>query len=169
MQYADARLDATKACVMNIITHDKAYSLYPRATFVHNHSVVLEPWSPAERALEKYSKRGWTQITVKDAKENPHDAAVFPAGGRYVGDKSCWVLPVYPEINVAGKVDIESDSWTTLLRQRAPGAITVYGNIKMGNMQFARIVGIDHNGYLESCFSLDVAVGNSVIVDEAMR
>ncbi len=161
----------TIACVMNIITHDKAYSLYPRATFVHNQSVVLEPWSPAERALEKYSKRGWTQIGVKDATENTLDtAAVFPTGGRYVGDKSCWVLPLYPEINVAGKVDIESDSWTTILTQRAPGAASVYGNIiKIGNMQFARIVGIECNGYLENCLNLDVAAGNSLNVDEAIR
>lgn len=50
------------ACVMNIITYNRAYCLYPRATLEDHISLICTVRSDKtiRRTFAKYSQRGWT-------------------------------------------------------------------------------------------------------------
>ncbi|KAI0029336.1 hypothetical protein K488DRAFT_15199, partial [Vararia minispora EC-137] len=52
-------------CVMNIITHEKAYSLFPLATFEKREALIIKCQHERERdqiARQKYLSRGWTMV-----------------------------------------------------------------------------------------------------------
>ncbi|KAI0337421.1 hypothetical protein BDW22DRAFT_1304042, partial [Trametopsis cervina] len=49
-------------CVLNVITFDTAYSLYPQATYEDMCNLVLLDTPSRAAALEKYSRRGWSLI-----------------------------------------------------------------------------------------------------------
>lgn len=81
------------ACVINIIAFNKAYALFPEATFEERVSLVmLDLQSYEGKALAKYSQRGWVMVS----RIWPHHAALnssFALGScRWVGDKRTWVL-----------------------------------------------------------------------------
>ncbi|TFK63309.1 hypothetical protein BDN72DRAFT_803392 [Pluteus cervinus] len=92
-------------CVMNIITHDTAYALFPYATFEQKVTLVIEK-SRDERCLEKYRTRGWkvlNQVPQAEAYDPRSDfyapSRVEGIGAvRYVGDKRCWTIPLSPEM-----------------------------------------------------------------------
>ena len=102
----------TTACVMNFITHDKAYSLYPRATFEQHRSLVfLRGTAARDKALAKYTERGWStlnRITGGDF----HDLnSAFARGPRFVGDSKTWTIPIFPRIDAPsqdGLVEVNS-------------------------------------------------------------
>lgn len=73
------------------------------------------------------------------------------------------MLSVYLEIGVTGMVDIEDNSWITALTLQSPGAVSVYANVLMRNIQFVRIVGFDHHEHLESCLRDNVAATTALI------
>ena len=54
------------ACVMNLISHEKAYSLYPRGTFKERRSFAFQREGLSEEAAqvarEKYIARGWNMV-----------------------------------------------------------------------------------------------------------
>ncbi|KAI0340969.1 hypothetical protein BDW22DRAFT_1298945, partial [Trametopsis cervina] len=49
-------------CVLNVITADTAYAMYPRATFEDMNNLVLVDTTSQTAALAKYVRRGWTLI-----------------------------------------------------------------------------------------------------------
>lgn len=86
---------------MNVISHDTAYSLYPRPTFETRRALVLprRGTSPAS-ALAKYVTRGWTLVAETDADADADIIAQessFKSGARWIDDSTSWVLPLPTE------------------------------------------------------------------------
>ena len=124
---------------MNLITHDKAYSLYPRPTFEERRSLVYRGNTPErERALKKYEGRGWT-IVKKITKEESQDRrSAFYAGLRYLGDRKCWTVPLNPELNLpVGHMD--THTWA-LSYNRGLDASMVYRIFGSRNLRFTYLV-----------------------------
>jgi hypothetical protein len=83
------------ACVMNFISFNAAYSLYPRATFEERRSLSFSVLTESDiRCLAKYSVRGW--LTLSDLW--PHDAAAqttfYMDRERWVTDSFSWIVPL---------------------------------------------------------------------------
>ncbi|KAF6754383.1 hypothetical protein DFP72DRAFT_898916 [Ephemerocybe angulata] len=84
-------------CVMNIITHDAAYALYPKATFDKRISL---------QAFDKYSERGWsffTDLTAEGVRSI--ESSIATDITRYLDDKFTWRLPLD-----TGGLDLDEDS-----------------------------------------------------------
>jgi len=79
-------------CVINVISFDKAYALYPRATLHEHRSLVcvMQPAPSQPAALQKYADRGFTIVTNITGLVDP----AFHVGVRYMGDSMCWTLPL---------------------------------------------------------------------------
>ncbi|KZV70734.1 hypothetical protein PENSPDRAFT_752268 [Peniophora sp. CONT] len=95
----DIILHFHSTCVMNIVTHSTAYSLFPRLTFGDRFSRTFTSEASAPRegpkwtaAHRKYTERGFTFV----------DAVVGdPIHGRvkrWIGDSSTWTIPLSPEL-----------------------------------------------------------------------
>ncbi|PPQ72060.1 hypothetical protein CVT25_013477, partial [Psilocybe cyanescens] len=103
------------ACVMNLITYDAAFSLYPKATFEDRLSLLCLPASPELHVLitTKYGGRGWNIIgqhdlpiiaqqrltidllaTLKSYKPETGPELSFYPGRRHLRDLRCWTLPL---------------------------------------------------------------------------
>ncbi|TFK88767.1 hypothetical protein K466DRAFT_520274 [Polyporus arcularius HHB13444] len=84
-------------CVMNVITYDAAYALYPYATFELSKSlVVTEDCSErTESALQKYAARGFRLVypSFELAENNPPDFFIDEIQRR-VADKHSWRIPL---------------------------------------------------------------------------
>ncbi|KAF7341848.1 hypothetical protein MSAN_02040300 [Mycena sanguinolenta] len=81
-------------CVMNVITHDKALSLYPRSTFVTNEALVVETAGAGQEAgRQKYADRGWTLIHTMSASRN---SELGVRVRRSVGDRFTWTISLPP-------------------------------------------------------------------------
>ncbi|KZT06562.1 uncharacterized protein LAESUDRAFT_700451 [Laetiporus sulphureus 93-53] len=86
-------------CVMNVISYEKAYSLYPRATFKERRSLVCATDGPKqEPAIEKYSARGWQMLRKLSRKERRSTNCSFRGGSRWIADHDSWVI----ELDLAG-------------------------------------------------------------------
>ncbi len=127
------RSDTLAACVMNVITHNKAYCLFPRGTFgKHRRSLEVYPYrsssdtTRATQALEKYESRGWTIIPTAAREDFEGPNAAFPHGLRRVGDAKCWTIPISPYINLPDGC-IESNSWVTRYDQSMNVTMRFYG------------------------------------------
>lgn len=85
---------------MNLITHEKAYCLFPQATLEERRSLTyLHPVSaiePDQIAYDKYSERGWDLVNgiTRDEFDDPYSS--FARGTRFVSDRKCWTLPIQP-------------------------------------------------------------------------
>ncbi|EMD40267.1 hypothetical protein CERSUDRAFT_44125 [Gelatoporia subvermispora B] len=82
-------------CVMNVVAYDKAYALYPQATFEERISLVCK--REAERqddALTKYEERGWSMLRVLPNSADDCDDSGFQLGPRFLGDGHSWVIPL---------------------------------------------------------------------------
>ena len=100
---------------MNIITHDKAYSLYPWATFDEHRSLVCRPDVEVE-TLKKYKDRGWVMSDLSDMPVlNSSIYSIFSLGRRYMGDSCCWKIPVTSGLNLPHGY-VESNSWVIKIR-----------------------------------------------------
>ena len=77
-----------KACVMNLITYNGAYSLFPRATFDEGRSLVCCTRSmDHEQAIEKYEKRGWEiQKNITEQEQEAINSS-FRVEDRWIGDE----------------------------------------------------------------------------------
>jgi hypothetical protein len=83
------------AVVMNIISYEKAYSLYPRATFEERRSLICATAGfHQEPARTKYVNRGWKMITIVPAQEQDNPLSSFRKGLRWLGDKLCYTIPL---------------------------------------------------------------------------
>ncbi|KAF8194110.1 hypothetical protein BJ912DRAFT_959383 [Pholiota molesta] len=107
-------LNFHSTCVMNIITHNTAYSFFPRGTFAERRALscisVSDETMANTIAQNKYRSRGWTidQHITRDEFDDPTFA--FARGLRYVGDAQCWTIPILPQIEIP-VCEIESNSW----------------------------------------------------------
>lgn len=98
---------------MNFITHDTAYSLYPRATFDSRLALVCPSHGPPQDgAIDKYFKRGWAmiyelptdppatpataQLSTPEARDLAASEPSFVPGTRWIDDHHAWVLPLSP-------------------------------------------------------------------------
>ncbi|KAI0083368.1 hypothetical protein BDY19DRAFT_910652 [Irpex rosettiformis] len=78
--------------VLNVISWDRAYSLYPRATFEHRKSVLLlEERSYLTDIIEKYSNRGFEFVHTLDLPTLKSDPAL-DSTPRWIGDGHSWIL-----------------------------------------------------------------------------
>jgi hypothetical protein len=83
------------ACVMNIVSFENAYSLYPKETFETRRSLVCVSAGPRqETARQKYANRGWELFTSVSDEEKKSLRSSLRQGNRWVGDRNCWTLPL---------------------------------------------------------------------------
>lgn len=101
------------ACVMNLITHERAYSLYPHATFEERRSLVISTeGSRQETARKKYAERGWSMVQTGQDEDIRNARSDFTQSRRYIGDSRCWTLPVIPELDRDLREDfITTNTW----------------------------------------------------------
>ena len=82
------------ACVMNFITHNKVYCLYPYTTFCDCRSIV---WDPAKTKVEcttanKYWERGWQVDHLIQVDNMMKRSTELGVRKRWIGDSLCWVF-----------------------------------------------------------------------------
>jgi len=86
---------------MNLITHERAYSLYPHATFEERRSLVISTeGSKQESARKKYEERGWVMVKNGQDEDTRNVASDFTQCRRYIGDSRCWTVPVLPKLDL---------------------------------------------------------------------
>ncbi|PPR07985.1 hypothetical protein CVT24_002697 [Panaeolus cyanescens] len=136
-------LEYHSTCVMNIITHDHAYCLYPKATLLQKRSLVI--YRPgleeghSEDALGKYRSRGWTMVKSPPREDASSRWSPFPIGERHVGDDLCWTIPLSSSPATGDNV-IEANSWG--LRQsvvRLGRFVHEYAPLKLEALRFAYV------------------------------
>ena len=78
--------------VVNVISWNKAYAVFPQPSFVHHRTYLLKNMTDHfGRLLCKYGKRGWTsQGTLWLEDEASHKSMLEP---RRLGDKWSWTIP----------------------------------------------------------------------------
>ncbi|KDR69023.1 hypothetical protein GALMADRAFT_145762 [Galerina marginata CBS 339.88] len=115
-------LNFHSTCVMNVITHEKAYSLYPRATFDQRRALSYIPPATELNDTEarkiaqlKYVSRGWQIVDQITDDEFRDPGSVFAPGERHLGDSKCWTLPILPKLELP-ESNIEANSWSLLYR-----------------------------------------------------
>lgn len=80
--------------VVNFISYNKAYSVFPLPTFIHHEGWYLKPRSEAnERLMNKYASRGWTLRIPGSFKGN--EVTNHPMQDlRRIGDWYTWSIPL---------------------------------------------------------------------------
>lgn len=116
---------------MNMITHDTAYSLYPRATFDSRLALVCPSTGPPQDGpIDKYHKRGWrmiyelpteppatpatAQLSTPEARDLAAAEPSFIPGTRWIDDHHSWVLPLPPPLPTQPRATNSSSSTRTL-------------------------------------------------------
>ncbi|KAI1785863.1 hypothetical protein LXA43DRAFT_875556, partial [Ganoderma leucocontextum] len=92
----EAILSSHSTCVMNAVSYETAYCLFPRATLEEKVTLVSCSTKGIYRnrseALAKYGARGYTTLLCVP----PHDFYAthpsFPLGWRWIDDNTSWVL-----------------------------------------------------------------------------
>jgi hypothetical protein len=80
---------------MNLITHDKAYSIFPRATFEDRRSLIfVKDGESAVKARAKYEERGWAFVEGYEL-ERRDRYSPFGKGIRRLGDSRCWSISLH--------------------------------------------------------------------------
>lgn len=102
------------AAVLNIITHDYAYCLYPKATLDKKKSLYL-PSAFATvphvmSALNKYRDRGWDVVNRLHDYEAFGDEPLFPFGPRRVSDAKSLKIRWCPVLDIPSST-IDINSW----------------------------------------------------------
>ncbi|KAI0325803.1 hypothetical protein GY45DRAFT_1329831 [Cubamyces sp. BRFM 1775] len=89
-----ALLDFHSTSVLNIITYNAAYCLYPLATLEAYTSLILNGGNPGKlAALEKYAKRGWRAISNPSPLIQYLSPSLFFIGkSRWVCDEHTWTV-----------------------------------------------------------------------------
>ncbi|KAH8092515.1 hypothetical protein BXZ70DRAFT_951211 [Cristinia sonorae] len=84
-------------CVMNVISWEKAYSLYPVATLHERRSLISVMDKDASggqaAAMVKYAERGFEMLRHIIHRMDVVDPS-FPTTPRFMGDGMCWTLPL---------------------------------------------------------------------------
>jgi hypothetical protein len=98
------------ACVMNVITHDTAYSIYPRATFIKRRSLVCNRLESSLEGHAKYEWCGWIQVPYLNAGGNDDPSSSFARGPRRLGDRRCWTITLLPTVDLDNNY-MDSNTW----------------------------------------------------------
>ena len=79
--------------MINVITWNKAYAIYPLQTFVRHKTYLTKQISEVYgKLLLKYAQRGWDTGDVLWPEECPSNHGL--SGLRRIGDKYTWVIPL---------------------------------------------------------------------------
>jgi len=98
---------------MNFITHDRAYSLYPRATFEERRSLMYGTGTASrKKARAKYVERGWTMLDGITGDDFHNLNSSLVRGPRYVGDRRTWAIPILPKVDAPCPPIAEINSWS---------------------------------------------------------
>ncbi|KAH9896703.1 hypothetical protein C8Q73DRAFT_664433 [Cubamyces lactineus] len=94
-----ALLDFHSTSILNIVTYNAAYSLYPQATLEEYRSLVLNGGDQGKAAaLEKYSRHGWQAIPNPSPLIQQLDHSLLHIGkSRWVCDEHTWTIPLSME------------------------------------------------------------------------
>ncbi|KAJ6578039.1 hypothetical protein B0H19DRAFT_1122167 [Mycena capillaripes] len=85
-------------CVMNIITHDRAITLYPESTFRTKQALIVETVGTRQEAgRQKYIDRGWTMMP-SPCLDNANELGVRMP--RSFDDKFTWTIPLPPLFSI---------------------------------------------------------------------
>ncbi|KAI0642149.1 hypothetical protein C8Q79DRAFT_918657, partial [Trametes meyenii] len=91
-------LRAHSTCLLNIISYERAYCLYPRATLHERHSLLIHVsgrgWAERVEEILDGMNRGLDVIDTLDSSEFslPTAHASFVLGWCWIDDKSAWVI-----------------------------------------------------------------------------
>ncbi|KIM41068.1 hypothetical protein M413DRAFT_11278 [Hebeloma cylindrosporum] len=103
-------LDFHSTCTMNVITHKRAYSIYPRATFIERRLLAKFDGSHDEATITKYRKRGWKPLRHLYVEDYANPTSSFKKGIRSMGDHQCWIIDLYPTSDAEDDF-MESNTW----------------------------------------------------------
>ncbi|KAF8900276.1 hypothetical protein CPB84DRAFT_1815433 [Gymnopilus junonius] len=132
-------LNFHSTCVMNVITHDTAYSLYPIATFEQKRALVISTeGSKQDTARTKYSERGWDMVERLTYDEVNDPRSAFAPGSRYVGDSKCWKIPISPSLDLRESF-VEINSWNLRYRSNLK-AVTSFKILLIDNLRYSYLV-----------------------------
>lgn len=96
---------------MNIITHEKAYALYGKASFQELRSLMYSTEGVRQdSARRKYAERGWLMTESLTTAEIFDPDSSFKPGPRYVGDPLCWTVDLTPKLDLEESL-IEMNNW----------------------------------------------------------
>jgi hypothetical protein len=122
------------ACVMNVISHRAAYSLYPTLTFERRCSLICATQGADQKAArEKYIQRGWAMVEVPELSDTK---ASLLASTRRVGDCHCWTIPL-PAISTDTRMPFDPLTTGTWSLQDNSKLQDEFGVRHQAEMQFA--------------------------------
>ena len=120
---------------MNVIAWDRAYCLYPRATFEARLALYCQTVDERDLiVIDKYRARGWDIVhewpALHPATARPLPISLIPLAPRWIGDRHAWSLPLsLTGITLPSAIGrspprtadpVLCSSWTVIPR-RAPG------------------------------------------------
>ncbi|KAF5392232.1 hypothetical protein D9757_001458 [Collybiopsis confluens] len=125
-------LEFHSTCVMNVISYNHAYALFPYTTFVDRRTVALPrsrnsgfQRNVTAQAFKKYTDRGWRTSFVPSKANILRYKSEFRDTPRFVDDSSCWTISLAPvqHARSLGDFDVISppldllraNSWYTIL------------------------------------------------------
>ncbi|KAJ7604912.1 hypothetical protein FB45DRAFT_809752 [Roridomyces roridus] len=77
---------------MNFISHESAYALYPRTTFIDKKALIIETVGAGQEAgRKKYRDRGWQLFKFPSVS---HRSEIGVRVLRWVGDCFTWKMPI---------------------------------------------------------------------------
>ncbi len=81
---------------MNLISYEKAYCLFPRATLEERRNLLIARGSGSDQlpAVRKYQERGWSPSLPSLFWGRAERSPVFPFGNRFLGDRHTWTIPL---------------------------------------------------------------------------
>ena len=104
---------------MNFITHEKAYSIYPCATFEERRSLMfLSANASRRKAHVKYAERGWTMLDGVTGDDFHNLKSSLARGPRYVGDRRTWTISILPKVDARCPPIAEINSWSLIYDAR---------------------------------------------------
>ncbi|KAF8148270.1 hypothetical protein B0H34DRAFT_737622 [Crassisporium funariophilum] len=147
-------------CVMNLISHSKAYCLYPKGTFEERRSLEHRPTSgfsarqsaARQASLHKYHERGWKIVEYIKPEEIRDPRSAFAEGSRYVGDRQCWTYPILPELALP-EGHVESNGWALCFDQ-GDADMTYMILRKRQGLRYSYLVDIPMQHYISPVFCL---------------
>ncbi|PPR00837.1 hypothetical protein CVT24_000310 [Panaeolus cyanescens] len=105
------------SCVMNFLSADAAYSLFPMPTLEYKIAFTSDQRHPStDVALDKYRQRGWRFVSSlqPSADISIEESSSFRIGVRRVGDRWTLKKPLLPALPSASDDLIECNTWKVL-------------------------------------------------------
>ena len=110
--------------VVNFISCNKAFAIFPRHTFVQKRAYLLRDVDDHQgKLLKKYERRGWT--TKRSHLDTARDSL---KGCRWAGDRKSWTIPITPAVEDAEimpdsvlecyNFEVYDAGWTTMTETR---------------------------------------------------